>query len=221
MKIALDGPAGAGKSTVAKAIAKKLNITYLDTGAMYRTVAVYLVSKGIEPEEIEKVNSELKNINIEIKYVDGVQHMILCGEDVSEKIRENHISSYASRFSAIPEVRVFLVEMQQKLAEKYDCILDGRDIGTVVLPDADFKFFLTADASERARRRTEELKAKGIDADFEKIKEEIEKRDYDDSHRAVSPLKQADDAILVDSTHINAEEVVAYIVAKIEERSDV
>lgn len=216
MKIALDGPAGAGKSTVAKAIAKKLNITYLDTGAMYRTVAVFMLSKGIEPEQAELVEQQLENICLEIKYEDGVQKMILCGEDVSQKIRENHISGYASRFSALPVVRVFLVKMQQELANKYDCILDGRDIGTCVLPDAQFKFFLTADSAERARRRTKELLEKGMEADFDKIKAEIEKRDYDDSHRAVSPLKQADDAILIDSTNMTADEVVDFIISKIE-----
>ncbi len=215
MKIALDGPAGAGKSTVAKAIASKLNITYLDTGAMYRTVAVFMLSKGIEPEQIEEVEKELCNVKLEIKYQDGLQKMILCGEDVSQKIRENHISSYASRFSAIPAVRVFLVKMQQELAQKYDCILDGRDIGTCVLPDAEYKFFLTADSAERARRRTKELLEKGVEADFEKIKAEIEKRDYDDSHRAVSPLKQADDALLVDSTNMTADQVVEFVISKI------
>ena len=215
MKIALDGHAGAGKSTVAKAIASKLNITYLDTCAMYRTVAVFMLSKGIEPEQIEEVEKELCNVKLEIKYQDGVQKMILCGEDVSQKIRENHISSYASRFSAIPAVRVFLVKMQQELAQKYDCILDGRDIGTCVLPDAEYKFFLTADSAERARRRTKELLEKGVEADFEKIKAEIEKRDYDDSHRAVSPLKQADDALLVDSTNMTADQVVEFVISKI------
>ncbi len=215
MKIALDGPAGAGKSTVAKAIAKQLNITYLDTGAMYRTVAVFMLSKGIEPDEPEIVEQELKNIKIEIEYEDGTQKMILCGEDVSQKIRENHISGYASRFSAIPAVRVFLVKMQQELANKYDCILDGRDIGTCVLPDAEHKFFLTADSAERARRRTKELIEKGLEADFDKIKVEIEKRDYDDSHRAVSPLKQAEDALLVDSTNMTADEVVEFIISKV------
>ena len=215
MKIALDGPAGAGKSTVAKAIAKQLNITYLDTGAMYRTVAVFMLSKGIEPEQADKVEQELENVKIEIKYEDGIQKMFLCGEDVSQKIRENHISGYASRFSAIPAVRVFLVRMQQELANKYDCILDGRDIGTCVLPDAEYKFFLTADSAERARRRTKELIEKGVEADFDKIKAEIEKRDYDDSHRAVSPLKQADDALLVDSTNMNADEVVEFIISKV------
>ena len=165
MQIALDGPAGAGKSTVAKAIAKKLGIVYLDTGAMYRAVALFMLEHGIAPENIPAVEKALENVELSIKYDDGVQRIYLCGQDVSDAIRENRISAAASSFSAIPAVRVFLVQMQRRLAEKNDCVLDGRDIGTFVLPNADFKFYLTADAAERAKRRAAELEARGEPAD--------------------------------------------------------
>ncbi len=217
MKIALDGPAGAGKSTVAKAIAKELGILYLDTGAMYRAVALYMDGMGILPTEENKTEEALKGAELEVVYVNGAQRVLLKGEDVSEKIRENRISQLASAFSALPCVRKYLVKMQQITAQRQDCILDGRDIGTCVLPDADHKFFLTADSGERARRRLAELEAKGQKVDFETLKKEIEKRDYDDSHREVSPLKQAEDAILVDSTHMNIEQTVNFVIGKIKE----
>lgn len=217
MKIALDGPAGAGKSTVAKSVAKELNILYLDTGAMYRSVALYMDRKGILPTEIEKCEEALKEIELDVVYLNGSQHIMLSGEDVSDKIRENRISQLASAFSALPCVRKYLVKMQREVAQKQDCILDGRDIGTCVLPDAEFKFFLTAASCERARRRCAELEAKGQKVDFETLKQEIEKRDYDDSHRAVSPLKQAEDAILVDSTDMNIEQTVNFVIGKIKE----
>ena len=217
MKIALDGPAGAGKSTVAKAISKKLNIMYLDTGAMYRAVALHMLDNGIEVSELDKVEEALKNIDLVVKYEDGVQKMYLKGEDVSLRIRENAVSKAASDFSALQPVRVFLVKMQQETAKKNDCILDGRDIGTCVLPDADFKFYLTADSSERARRRAKELEEKGQVVDVKRIQEEIEQRDYNDSHREFSPLRQAEDAILVDSTFMGIEEVQNYIINIIKE----
>lgn len=217
MKIALDGPAGAGKSTVAKAISKKLNIMYLDTGAMYRAVALHMLDNGIEVSELDKVEEALKNIDLVVKYEDGVQKMYLKGEDVSLRIRENAVSKAASDFSALQPVRVFLVKMQQETAKKNDCILDGRDIGTCVLPDADFKFYLTADSSERARRRAKELEEKGQVVDVKKIQEEIEQRDYNDSHREFSPLRQAEDAFLVDSTFMGIEEVQNYIINIIKE----
>ena len=217
MKIALDGPAGAGKSTVAKAISKKLNIMYLDTGAMYRAVALHMLDNGIEVSELDKVEEALKNLDLVVKYEDGVQKMYLKGEDVSLRIRENAVSKAASDFSALQPVRVFLVKMQQETAKKNDCILDGRDIGTCVLPDADFKFYLTADSSERARRRAKELEEKGQIVDVKKIQEEIEQRDYNDSHREFSPLRQAEDAILVDSTFMGIEEVQNYIINIIKE----
>ncbi len=217
MKIALDGPAGAGKSTVAKAISKKLNIMYLDTGAMYRAVALHMLDNGITVKETEKVEEALKNIDLLVKYEEGMQKMYLKGEDVSLRIRENAVSKAASDFSALQPVRVFLVKMQQKTARQNDCILDGRDIGTCVLPDADFKFYLTADSSERARRRAKELEEKGQTVDVKKIQEEIEQRDYNDSHREFSPLRQAEDAVLVDSTHMTIEEVENFIINVIKE----
>ncbi len=217
MQIALDGPAGAGKSTVAKAIAKKLGIVYLDTGAMYRAVALFMLEHGIAPENIPAVEKALENVELSIKYDDGVQRIYLCGQDVSDAIRENRISAAASSFSAIPAVRVFLVQMQRRLAEKNDCVLDGRDIGTFVLPNADFKFYLTADAAERAKRRAAELEARGEPADVEKIQKEIEARDYADSHREFAPLRQAEDALLVDSTHLSAKQVTDFIINKIKE----
>lgn len=211
MKIALDGPAGAGKSTVAKALAKKLDIMYLDTGAMYRAVALHMLDNGIAINEQDKVEEALKNIDLVVKYEDGAQKMYLKGEDVSLRIRENAVSKAASDFSALQPVRVFLVKMQQETARKNDCILDGRDIGTFVLPDADFKFFLTADSSERAKRRAKELAEKGQIVDVEQIQKEIEQRDYNDSHREFAPLKQAEDAILVDSTFMTVDEVITFV----------
>lgn len=216
MKIALDGPAGAGKSTVAKALAKKLDIMYLDTGAMYRAVALHMLDNGITVEQKDKVEEALKNIDLVVKYEDGMQKMYLAGKDVSLRIRENAVSKAASDFSALQPVRVFLVKMQQETARKNDCILDGRDIGTFVLPDADFKFFLTADSSERAKRRAKELAEKGQIVDVQQIQKEIEQRDYNDSHREFAPLKQAEDAVLVDSTFMNVEEVIAFVTNIIE-----
>lgn len=216
MKIALDGPAGAGKSTVAKAIAKKLDIMYLDTGAMYRAVALHMLDNGIKVEEQDKVEEALKNIDLLVKYEDGTQKMYLEGQDVSLRIRENAVSKAASDFSALQPVRLFLVKMQRETASKNDCILDGRDIGTFVLPDADFKFYLTADSAERAKRRAKELAEKGQVVDVKKIQEEIEQRDYNDSHREFAPLKQAEDAVLVDSTNMTIEEVITFVTNIIE-----
>lgn len=212
MKIALDGPAGAGKSTVAKAAAKKLNIMYLDTGAMYRGVALYMSQKGISSDDEKSVVEALKSIVISVRYEDGTQKIYLGEQDVSQKIRENHISPLASAFSALKPVREYLVALQRETASKNDCILDGRDIGTCVLPDADFKFYLTADSRERARRRALELETKGEKADIDVIQKEIEQRDYNDSHREFSPLRQADDAMLIDSTHMTADEVLDFII---------
>lgn len=211
MQIAIDGPAGAGKSTVAKALAKKLGIMYLDTGAMYRGVALHMLNCSIELDREDKVKKALETVDFQVVYEDGVQKIYLEGEDVSQKIRENHVSKAASDFSALKSVREFLVKMQQETARKNDCILDGRDIGTCVLPHADFKFYLTASSLERAKRRAKELMEKGTPVDVEVIQKEIEERDYNDSHREFSPLRQADDAILVDSTEMNAEEVIAFV----------
>lgn len=215
MRIALDGPAGAGKSTVAKAIAKELDILYLDTGAMYRAVALYMLEHDIPLEDEDAVRAALPQTRLRVAYENGAQAVYLGERNVSTAIRENHVSAAASAYSALPCVREFLVAMQRQTAQKNDCILDGRDIGTCVLPDAEFKFYLTADASERAKRRQKDLEAKGQSVPFEQLLEEIRKRDYDDSHRAVSPLKQAEDAVLVDSTHMTADEVIAWILSRI------
>ncbi len=216
MQIALDGPAGAGKSTVAKAIAKKLDIMYLDTGAMYRAVALHMLDNGITVDQIEAVKNALNTIDLQVKYEDGTQKMYLAGEDVSLRIRENAVSKAASDFSALHPVRLFLVKMQQETAQKNNCILDGRDIGTFVLPDADFKFFLTATSAERAKRRAKELAEKGQVVDVNKIQAEIEQRDYNDSHREFAPLKQAEDAVLIDSTNMTVDEVINFVVGVIE-----
>lgn len=211
MKIAIDGPSGAGKSTVAKLLAKKLNMVYLDTGAMYRAVALYAHNNNI-PFTEEAVSGVLKDISVDIKYNRGGQRIYLNNADVSKEIRQHFMSKLASDISALPPVRLFLVDIQRLLASKNNSILDGRDIGTFVLPDADFKFYLTADINERAKRRQLELAAKGESNDILQIKQDIEKRDYNDMNRAFAPLKQAEDAVLVDSTNMTAEEVADYMV---------
>lgn len=214
--IALDGPSGAGKSTVAKAVAKKLDIAYLDTGAMYRTVGLYMYKNGVDISP-DAVKAALPGCNIEVCYNGREQIMLLDGKNVSKEIREHHVSSLASRVSAIPCVREYLVALQQKIAQGRSFVLDGRDIGTCVLPNAKYKFFLTASASERARRRCLELEQKGTPIAFEQVLADIEKRDYDDSHRAISPLRRADDAVLVDSTDMSAQQVIDHIVGFIKE----
>lgn len=211
INIAIDGPAGAGKSTIAKAIAKELGYIYVDTGSLYRAIAYYAVSKNADFHNSDIVNSLLPEIKPELKFIDGTQHVFVNDEDISSKIRTEQISMGASVVSAIPEVRHFLFELQRSIARENDIIMDGRDIGTVVLPDADLKIFLTASAEERADRRYKELKEKGENADYNEVLEDIKKRDYNDSHRAISPLKQADDAILADTTEYTLNESISYI----------
>lgn len=206
--IAVDGPSGAGKSTVAKMLSARLGIVYLDTGALYRAVGLKAYRDGWE-EKDESVAARLPVTDIKVKYDEtGKQRVFLDGKDVSEDIRRDFVSGYGSRFSALPSVRAALLSLQRTVAAEYSSVLDGRDIGTVVLPNAEFKFFLTASVDIRARRRTEELLAKGQSAVFETVKADIEARDYRDSHRAVSPLKKADDAVEIDSSDLSAEEVV-------------
>ena len=217
-RIAIDGPSGAGKSTVAKAVAKKLGFIQVDTGAMYRSVGLYIYRMGIEPTDADKVIPELKNINIDLGFSDEGQRIYLNGEDVSEKIRQNEISAYASKVSAIPAVREFLLGMQRKVASEHNVVMDGRDIGTVILPDAELKIFQTASVRERAKRRYDELIAKGQIVDMEQIKKEIEERDYNDSHRETAPLRPADDAVLIDNSNITIEENVGMIAALYELR---
>jgi cytidylate kinase len=217
-RIAIDGPSGAGKSTVAKALAKRLGFVQVDTGAMYRSVGLYIYRKGIQPDDADAVIPQLENINIDLGFSEEGQRIYLNGEDVSEKIRQNEISAYASKVSAIPAVRAFLLEMQRKLAREHSVVMDGRDIGTVVLPDAELKIFQTASVKERAKRRYLELAEKGQIVDLETIKKEIEERDYNDSHRAAAPCVPADDAVIIDNSNITIEENVAMITALYELR---
>lgn len=207
-KIAIDGPSGTGKSTTAKILAKDLSFIYIDTGAMYRAVGLYCYRNNIDIDNEEDVVKSLDNIKINIFYKDGNQEIELNGEIVSKEIRENHISKCASVVSQYKEVRERLVALQQELAKKNSVIMDGRDIGTVVLPDADLKIYLVASNDVRAERRYKELIEKGQDVDLEKIKEELKERDFRDSNRENSPLKQADDAILLDNSNMTIEEVV-------------
>lgn len=212
MNVAIDGPAGAGKSTIAKAIAKKLGYVYVDTGAMYRAMALFFLRSNISKDDEAKISSVVDDINVSIKYEDGAQHVILNGEDVTGLIRTEEVGNMASATSVYGPVRTKLVALQQELAKTTDVIMDGRDIGTVVLPNADVKVFLTASVECRAKRRYDELVAKGQEADFNQIAKDIEERDYRDSHREISPLKQADDATLVDSSNMTIDEVVDTII---------
>lgn len=208
IRIALDGPSGSGKSTIAKKLSKELNILYLDTGAMYRATALKALSLNIDTFDVEGVKTFIDDINLEIKYIDGAQHTFLDGEDVSEKIREPHVSMAASNISSLVPVRLKMVDMQRKIASKMSCVLDGRDIGSYVLPDADFKFYITANVIVRADRRFKELTLKGHDVDFETLKQEIEQRDYNDKNRDFSPLVKADDAIEIDTSYMTVNQVI-------------
>lgn len=215
VNIAIDGPAGAGKSTIAKKVSAELGYIYVDTGAMYRAVALYLTEKGTAEEDIP---AEVKGADVSLKFVDGVQRVYLGDRDVSEFIRTPEISMAASKTSAVPAVRARLFDLQQKLAKENNVIMDGRDIGTVVLPHADVKIFLTASAEERASRRYKELSEKPGCPAYQEILDDIIKRDYQDMHRETAPLKQAEDAVLVDSTKLSLDEVVAEITRIIRER---
>ena len=216
--IALDGPAGSGKSTIAKALAKDYNILYLDTGAMYRACALKALRVGVSPQDEKAVESILDALDVKVEYVNGAQRTLLDGEDVSLAIRENSVSMAASHISAHPSVRVKMVELQREIAKKMSCVLDGRDIGTVVLPAAKYKFFVTADSRVRAQRRFDELLARGQEVDFEKLHAEIVQRDKQDSERATAPLKAAEDAIIVDTSALSIEEVVATIKSMIQSK---
>ena len=219
-QIAIDGPAGAGKSTIAKEVSKILGFVYIDTGAMYRAFALYYLRKKIFIEDEEEVNKHIDEIFIDIKYVDDAQRIYLNGEDVTDLIRTSEVSDGASKVSVFTKVREKLVALQRTLAFKNDVIMDGRDIGTVVLPNADLKIYLTCDLDERARRRQKDYLEKGDEKTLEEIKRELLERDNRDMNRANSPLKRADEAIDVDSTNYSVDEVVEIINKLFKERSD-
>lgn len=203
IRIAIDGPSGGGKSTLAKRISKELGIVYVDTGALYRTVGYGVRRAGFAKDDAENIVKLLPGMNIEVKYENGVQHVILNGEDLGEKIREPEISMYASAVSAVPEVRAFLLETQRKIARENSVVMDGRDIGTVIIPDADVKIFLIASNEERAQRRCEELHAKGIAADYETVLAEMNERDKNDKNREVAPAVPAPDAVFLDNSKLS------------------
>ena len=213
INVAIDGPAGAGKSTISRAAAKELGFIYIDTGALYRTVGLNALRKGADVNDRESVIATLTDdLKVELRFIDGEQRMFLNDEDVSDKIRTPEVSSAASVTSAVPEVRKYLFDLQKNLAKNNNCIMDGRDIGTVVLPDAKVKIFLTATPEARAQRRYDELIEKGMDVKYEDVLADMIKRDYDDSHRAIAPLKQADDAILAETSGNTLEESIALII---------
>lgn len=220
ISIAIDGPSGAGKSTISRKAAEKFGFIYVDTGAIYRTIGLATKIRGVSLDDTAAVVALLPTLEIELKYNDaGEQHMYLDGNDVSRDIRLLEVSMLASKVSAIPAVREFLVDMQRGMAEKYDVIMDGRDIGTVILPNADLKIFLTADVRDRARRRYEELRAKGMEKPFDEVLAEMEKRDEQDTQRAAAPLKAADDAVLLDTSGNTLEESIDEVCRLISEKT--
>ena len=212
--VAIDGPAGAGKSTIAKLVAKEKGYIYVDTGAMYRAMAVYFLQEGISPQDTDKIREAAQRASVSIGYEDGVQQVYLNGENVTGKLREEAVGNMASVSSAVPEVRARLLALQRTLAEEADVIMDGRDIGTNILPNADVKIYLTASVETRASRRYKELTEKGVACNYDEIAEDIKKRDERDMSRETAPLKQAEDAVLVDSSDMSIEEVVHAICAK-------
>ena len=209
--IAIDGPAGAGKSTIAKRVSAELTFIYVDTGAMYRAIALYFLNNQINTADLNGVKKALDEIEIGIQYVDGEQRVLLNREDVSGRIRTEEVGNMASKAAALPCVREKLLELQRKLAREHDVVMDGRDIGTNILPDAQLKVYLTASTDTRANRRYKELREKGIDCDLEEIKKDIEQRDYQDMHRETAPLMQAEDAVYLDSSDMTIDQVVEQI----------
>jgi cytidylate kinase len=218
INVAIDGPAGAGKSTIARAASKELGFIYVDTGALYRAVGVYCLRKGITTTDADGVGAVLNEINVELKFIDGVQHVYLNEDDVSTEIRLPEASMAASNVSAIPSVRAFLFDLQREIAAKNNCIMDGRDIGTVVLPDAKVKIFLTADPEERAMRRFKELEEKGSTVTYQEVLDDLKVRDYNDSHREIAPLKSAEDSVVINTTGNTLEQSIELIVKTIKER---
>lgn len=217
--IAIDGPAGAGKSTIAKIAAEKLGFTYVDTGAMFRAMAVYFIDRGIDVKNAESVGEAVGSVDVSIEYEDGVQQIILNGDNVTGRLRDEEVGKTASAAAVYPSVREKLLELQRKLAAELNVVMDGRDIGTCVLPDATCKIYLTAGVDTRAERRCAELRAKGEEPDIEEIKRDIAERDYRDMHRDTAPLKQAEDAVLVDSSDMGIEEVAAAIIQEFERKA--
>lgn len=218
VNIAIDGPAGAGKSTVAKSLAKQLAFVYVDTGAMYRAMGLYFLRHGISSNDIERIESACDNINVALEYVNGEQQVMLNGENVTSLIRTEEVGNMTSAVSVIAKVREKLVQLQQELAKTTSVVMDGRDIGTKVLPNADLKLYLTASSRTRAKRRWLELTNKGISCNIEEIEQDIIDRDYRDMHREISPLTQAEDAVLVDSSEMNIEEVISHILTLVHEK---
>ena len=219
ISVAIDGPAGAGKSTIARKVAQELGCLYVDTGAIYHTVGLYALRKGADPKNEGEVVPLLEELKVEMQVEsDGIQHMYLNGEDVTAQIREPEISRYASAVSALPPVRAFLLDMQRELARTRSVVMDGRDIGTVVLPDATVKIFLTASPEVRAMRRWKELREKGNTDTYEEVLRDVIQRDYDDSHRAIAPLRQAEDAVLADTSELDLEESIQLLLNIVKER---
>ena len=209
--IAIDGPAGAGKSTIARRTAQELSFIYVDTGALYRALAVFLVDEGISPEDTEKVKEAVKSVKVSIAYENGEQQVLVNGKNVTDRLRAESVGNMASTISAIPAVRAALLDLQRDLAKAHDVLMDGRDIGTNVLPDAELKIYLTASVETRAERRYRDLQEKGVEKALSEIRKEIEERDHRDMTRAIAPLKQAEDAVYLDTSHMNIDEVVEAI----------
>lgn len=218
--IAIDGPAGAGKSTIAKEAAKKLGYIYVDTGALYRATALYVIKHIQNTQSKEEVVKQLPNIDVSLEFKDNIQKVILCGEDVSDDIRNPEVSMAASNISSIKEVRAFLLDLQRNIAKKNNVIMDGRDIGTVVLPNAQVKIFLTASTEKRAERRYKDLEIKGIDITYDEVLSEIKKRDFQDENREIAPLKPADDAVIIDTSDKTFSESIDYVVSFIKGQLD-
>ena len=220
ISVAIDGPSGAGKSTVARAVAARMGYVYVDTGAMYRAIGLAVYRRGITGEDTAGIIASLPTVDISLAYQDGMQHVLLNGEDVSEAIRTPEIAQYASKVSAVPEVRRFLLDVQRDMANNSNILMDGRDIGTVILPDAPVKIFLTASAKTRAERRYRELKEKGQQVTLEGVLADIQARDRQDTTRAVAPLRQADDAVLLDTSALDLEQSIAAVLRIIREKTE-
>ena len=219
ISVAIDGPAGAGKSTIAKNVAQRLSFVYVDTGALYRTIAFYFLQNHVDADDYKQVCKKISDVKIKIKIEDGSQKIELFGKDVSELIRSSEISMTASKIAAIDKVREFLIDFQRESAAENNVVMDGRDIGTVVLPSADVKIFLTASCEERARRRYEEFEQKNIKITYEEVLKQVKERDKNDTERKIAPLKKADDAVTVDSSNMTVQEVTEFIVDVIEKRT--